>query len=248
MHRQTEYTFGDHGAPEDEAVFGGAYEDTFGVLSESQVREAVEKADEDGGMMDRLVTRTYNQLRTSSCTTNAAGQAHEITQAEQFGMDAVVHMSAMSLYQQITDRDAGSNIGRAFDTMNKVGFLPLTNPENQARFEHTMQNAVWSERPKSGWQKTAAKFRSHEFYIVKTIEGFRSALCNGDPCVGGRDGHAICYPRLMWDDRKGFIYKYKNSWGDWGDNGFGYDSESKGVAASRYVVALRTVRVVKGKP
>lgn len=240
FHRQPEFVFGDTGAP-DEGIFG-SYEDTPFMLTEGQVEDAVMKAAEQGGMMRRLVTRIYDQLRTSSCTCNAILQGHELTQAEQFGMDEVVHMAAMSLYRQITNRDAGSNIGRAMETLAKVGALPLSNEANKARFEHTMENAVWSERFPKGWEKTAAKFRAHEYYIVKTVEGFRSALCNGDPCIGGRDGHAVCYDDLLLDKGK-FIYVYANSWNlRWGDKGHGFDSESKGIAASRYIVAIRSVR------
>ncbi len=236
-----EYVFGDLGAP-DEGIFG-SYEDTFGVMSDAEVREAIEKADDAGGMMDRLVTRIFDQKRTSSCTCNAVGQAHECTQAEQFGKSEVVHVSSMSLYKQITNSDSGSNIGRAGKALADVGILPLTNPENTARFEHTMENANWNERMPRGWEKTANMLRSHEWFAVKTPEGARSALCRGDGGVVGRDGHAIYYSRLMWDDRKGFIYKYPNSWKDtWGDKGYGYDSESKCVSASRYFLALRSVR------
>lgn len=249
--KQPEFTFGDLGAP-DEGLFG-SYEDKYGVLSDAEIREAVEKADAEGGMMEGLTTRTHNQKQEGSCTCNALGLLHEIIQCEQSGDDSVIDVSPISLYKRVArSASSGSNIGEAAGELKSRGILPLDNAENKARFDHTMPHTGFSTPFPKGWEETAIKLAIDEYTVVKTPEGFRSALVRRDPCVGGRDGHAICYVRLMWENGR-WVYKYKNSWGKWGDvfgvddYGYGYDSESKGVAASRYIVVGRTSRLILPK-
>ena len=71
-----------------------------------------------------------------------------------------------------------------------------------------------------------------------------SALLAGFPVVGGRQGHAICYVRLVLVN--GVLkLKYANSWGVWGDFGYGYDSLDLMAAniKSYGAWALRSVRI-----
>ena len=65
------------------------------------------------------------------------------------------------------------------------------------------------------------------------------------PAIVGRQGHSICYCRLMHDGREEVV-KYANSWGvDWGDNGFDYDSMRQFRKSSGRAYALRSVRLLE---
>ena len=239
---------GDLGAPADGEF--GSYEKKFGVLSDREIREAIEAQDAMGGSFDLMVTRCYHQKKEKSCTCNAIAQLREIAQAEEVGKENVVHLSALSLYQQVTDRDDGSNIGQANKAMREVGILPLDNAENKARYAHTMPNTGFGMRYPKGWKTTAAMLRSDEAFSVDSFEGFCSALLRG-PLVGGRDGHAICYVRLRWQNGM-YVADYINSWNDtWGRKhpitglgGFGTDSQNM-IKEARYASGVRSTRVQK---
>lgn len=240
------FVFGDMGAPPSFMDFGPSYEDKFGVMSENEIREAVKKSDDAGGSLDLLVVNIFNQGREGSCVANAYSQAHQIVQAEQFGKDKVVKLSAISLYKQIgSSPSSGANVGNGFNKVNSVGILPLDTPENRSAFKHVMPATGFYEKYPNGWQETAKLFRGHEGHKITSIQGLKSALCSGHPVVVGRSGHSICYTRLMIKGRD-TVVKYANSWGNWGDNGFGYDSESMIRQSASYCFAIRSVTVRKG--
>ena len=244
--KQPEYMFG----AKDAAPLRGytAYEDSFEVLSSAEIDAGIDRLSEIGGGADRLVTRIYDQNGEGSCVANACGQAMEITLARQFGKDAVTHLAAISLYKRIgRSPSSGASVADGLDELVERGILPLDNEANRARFgQHVMPNIGYSTRYPEGWQDTALNFRIDEYYIVRSVAGMMTALCNGFPVVVGRQGHSICYVRPFRDGGKRLVY-YANSWGNWGQGlgdfrrGFGVDTERQIGQSSSWAFAVRSV-------
>ena len=240
-----EFVRGDNGS-EHFGDFGRSYEDTFAssILTESEVREAIERIDDAGGGIDRLVTRIYNQRSEGSCVANACSQAHEILQAVQLGKENVTHLSAISLYKRIgRSARSGANVGNGLKEMKSRGILPLDNDANRLEFnEQVMPNTGFKTRYPSNWEPTAAHFSGVEYHSVNTLMGLMTGLCHGFPVIVGREGHSICYVRPMWEKRR-FVVKYANSWGNWGDDGYGYDTLSQIKKSAGRAFVLRSVTV-----
>ena len=68
---QPDYVFGDIGPGEE--TFCSTYEDNIPVLSDADVRAAVQSEEQTGGA-DKLVSRIYNQKQEGSCVANACCQ------------------------------------------------------------------------------------------------------------------------------------------------------------------------------
>lgn len=237
-----EYTFGD---------LGGAfcsempcYEEQLPIVPESRWQEYCEKLEATGGGLDALVTRIYNQGREGSCVANACSQAHEIKQAEMLGKDKVVHLSAISLYKRIgRSPGSGAMVSDGLDEGSTRGILPLDNPENRAKWGNIVMPATgFYEKFPTGWEQVGKLFRFDERFIIRSTEGIISALLNGHPVVVGREGHSICYCRPMWRSGR-LVVKYANSWGSWGDQGYGYDSLNQIRKSASWAFAVRSVIV-----
>lgn len=245
------YVFGDLGAATFEMC--GAYENAASVLSDAEIDEVIERLDAEGGGADDLVSRIYNQKNEGSCVANATSQAHEIVQARQFGLDRVVHLSAISLYKRIgRSPSSGAMVSDGLKEMVSRGILPLDNEANKARFAHTMPNTGFRTPYPGGWQDTAKQFAGVESYVVRSVSGLLTALCRQEPVVVGRQGHSICYVRPMRRSGKRVV-AYANSWGGgengWGSpmgvhpSGFGFDSESQIRQSSSWAFVLRSVTI-----
>lgn len=219
------------------------YGDAVPVIPESQWDGLIAKIDADGGGLDRLVTRIYDQGQEGSCVANACSQSVEICQARQFGKANVVHLSAISLYKRIGSGPmSGADVADGLGELSKNGILPLDNPENRAKFgEHVMPNTGFYGKYPDGWEATAKHFRGTEWFICQNEAELITSLLNGHPVVVGRAGHSICYTRPMKRDGS-LVVKYANSWrSDWGDSGFGYDSLGMIRSAAEWAFALRQV-------
>lgn len=240
--KQPEYVFGDLGrGPE---TFCSTYEDAMPALSDAEIMAAVEKETAEGGGADRLVSRIYDQGREGSCVANACCQAHEIIQALQYGKENVVHLSAMSLYKRIgRSPGSGAMVSDGLKELASRGALPLDNAENRAKYgDKVMPNTGWSTPFPADWQNTASRLTAVEHYVIRGVQGLKTALVLGHPVVVGRQGHSICYTRLMRRSGK-LVVKYANSWHErWGDKGFGYDSESQLRMSAGWAFAVRAVR------
>jgi hypothetical protein len=221
-----------------------SYEDVEGVLTDAEIDEAIERMDAEGGGGDDFVTRIYDQDGEGSCVANACSQANEIVQCKQFGKGRVVHLSAISLYKRIgRSPSSGAVVSDGLDEMVKRGVLPLDNEANRARFgEKVMPNCGFRERYPDGWEDTAKLFRVERYAVVRSVSGLLSALCKQHPVVVGRQGHSICYCRPMRKSGRRVV-KYANSWGGWGDGGFGYDSEGQIRQSSGWAFAVLSVTV-----
>lgn len=228
-------------------VFGSefpAYEDVAATIPKSEWPDYIAKMDADGGGADRLVCVIYNQGNEGSCVANACSQANEIIQSTQLGKDRSVRLSAISLYKRIgSSANSGAFVSDGLKEMQTRGILPLDTPENRARFgDKVMPATGFRTKYPADWEATAKLFCGTEASVVRTTEGLITALLNHHPVVVGRAGHSICYVRPMY--RKGsLVVKYANSWGNWGDGGYGYDSMGNITSSARWAFALRSVIV-----
>lgn len=230
------------GLPLEPGVFR-SYGDEAPVYPESQWKEMAEAMAKAGGGCTQLVTRVYNQKSEGSCVANATSQSHEIVQATQFGKDRVVHLSAISLYKRIgRSASSGAMVSDGLEEMSERGILPLDDEANKAKFKHTMPNTGFKTPYPDGWEETAKMFGAHEWLVVNAVDELISALLNQHPVVVGRSGHSICYCDPVYKDGN-LVVKYVNSWGDWGDEGYGYDSTKLIKSSSNWAFALRSIVV-----
>ena len=167
-----------------------------------------------------------NQGQEGACAADASVQAFETIFRIQFPRQGIV-FSAMSLYKRTGSSAAsGSNIGDNLQEMASRGILPENTPENVKRFKHTHPPRGFNLSLPSGWQDTAKIFRVTEWYDIQSWEGFVTALLYGFPITYGRAMHAICAVGFKIDSSGKIWIKYANSWDvNWGENGYGWDSE-----------------------
>lgn len=224
----------------------GAFEDTDEVFDDSRIDAEIEKIDAENGGGDLLQTRIFDQGQEGSCVANAFAQAHETVQTIMHGKDKVIHVSAMSLYKRIgSSAQSGAMVSDGIAELTKRGILPNDSDANKARFKHTHPDRGFSNRLPAGWEETAALFLAGEYQVVRTVNGLLTALCRQFPVVVGRSGHSIAYVRPMRKSGRRVV-KYANSWRPtWGDQGYGYDSESMIRQSAGWAVVLRTVKAPK---
>lgn len=236
------YKFGDLGT----ALFApvrASYGDSIQVIPESQWPDLAKQLTDAGGGASQLVTRIYDQQNEGSCVANACSQAHEIVQALQFGKDKVTHLSAISLYKRIgSSPNSGAMVSDGLDEMAERGILPLDTAENRSKFGAVMPNTGFRTPYPAGWEAIAKKFTAHEWFVIDSVNELVTALLNQHPVVVGRSGHSICYCDPVYQGTS-LLVKYANSWGDWGENGFGYDSMSKIRSSAGWAFALRSVSI-----
>ena len=225
----------------------GAYEDyASAMIPQSSWPDMVKEMDANDSGTDALVTRIYNQGREGACVANACCQAQEIVQALQFGKPLVTPLSAISVYQFIgRSPSSGAMVSDGLKRLADYGACPLDTPENRAKFGTVvMPNTGYYTRRPEGWEGIAKSFRVHEWTVIRSLEGMMSALLNRHPVVVGRQGHSICYCRPMYRNGS-LVAKYANSWGNWGDNGYGYDTLRQMNMSSGWAFACRSIVVPK---
>lgn len=201
-----------------------------------------------------FVKKIKNQGQEGTCASNATTQAAEIIWNKQFGLDNWVEFSPIAVYRWIASSPrTGSNIGANLRQLTQVGALPVAKDENRDFLKRAGLDSTDVLTPTGyyqtfpdGWKTTAAHFQAMEAFDIDSFEAFATALLKGFPVVYGRSGHAITGARLVWDESKSiFAVEYANSWGPWGDKGYGYDSESylKRAGGSYGAFALRAMKV-----
>lgn len=249
--RQPEYTFGDLGV----RAFGprlADFADTVPDIPEGEWPALAEQMKAAGGGLTQLVTRIYNQKQEGSCVANAFCQADEIKQAEQFGRDRVVPLSAISLYKRIgSSPNSGAMVDDGIEELTSRGALPLDTPENRARFGDKVMPSTGFYTPyPAGWEAVAKQFSSHEWYAVRSVTSLVTALLKGHPVVVGRQGHSICYCDPVYKNGQLSVV-YANSWDySWGfaagsmSGGFGLDTLSQIRQSATWAATLRSVVVL----
>lgn len=236
------------------ALFGDkqpTFEDAIQTIPRSQWQAEIERIDAGQIHTEHLITRIYNQGQEGSCVSNATAQAHEIIQARQYGKDRVVHLSAISLYKRCgRSPGSGSMVNDNLDEMVSTGILPLNNDANKAKFKHVFPATGFYTSYPDGWKETAKLFRGAEWFDIRSLDGFITALILGYPVVYGRAGHSICAVRPKMESGR-LTVMYANSWGSWGQgagdftSGFGHDSESMIRSGAGWAFALRSVTVTQ---
>lgn len=223
------------------------YDEREELVPESRWQELSDMLDESNAGLEWLVTRIYNQGREGSCVGNAACQAMEVVQAMQAGKDAVVPLSAISLYKRIgRSPSSGAYVPDALEEGQSRGVLPLDTPENRAKYgAHVMPHTGFHTPWPAGWESTAAKLKIGEAPIHRSLASLVSAGFKGHPAIVGRDGHSICYLRPKYrNGQLGFLYV--NSWGPWGfgaggfSAGFGWDSLRMVQQSARWAFSIRS--------
>jgi hypothetical protein len=232
-------------------TFRAIYEEKYGseVYGRDLWKQMIEEKDAKKTWFSELINRVYNQKNEGSCVANACAGMHEDCQALQFGVDSVIHLSAMSLYHFTGSRpNSGSTLDGNLNRIMKYGVLPSNAyPENVSRFKHCHVDVGFYTKLADGWEETAEMFKGHEFLDISTSEGFATCLLKGYPVMYARSGHCIRAVRLFYKGGK-FLLGYLNSWGQWGDvlndlfsYGMGYDSERVMQGAASGAVCLRSV-------
>lgn len=240
---QSQFVFGDLGVAAFSQLARANYADVVPVIPESEWKGHIERLDATGGGADKFVTRIYDQQQEGSCVANACAQAHEITQAKQVGLENVIHLSAISLYKRIgSSPQSGAMVSDGLEELAAKGILPLDTPENRTRFNGVvMPNTGFRLPYPANWQTVAAQLTAEEWFIVDSMGELVTALIHQDAVVVGRSGHSICYCRPVYDGGN-LLVKYANSWGSWGEEGFGYDSLRLIRQSASWAFALRSVK------
>jgi hypothetical protein len=245
--------------PHEDAAVWQDFDATGLLIPRDQWKDRISQLDSSGGWLERRIRKIKNQSSEPSCTYNAGAQGLEIAWNKQFGDAAWVELSPISGYRYNGSRWSGSSVPGCLDWLSEVGLIPTNSEANRQyvaarHFKHTHPNTGYGVSPPDGWRESAKLFRVHEFLKLKSVEAWFSALLQGFPCIGGRDGHCVCHVRPVVDGSK-FLSMYSNSWGAWGTSkpisplsgeskGFGFDSEGKvRTMTSRGAWAIRSVFV-----
>ncbi len=213
--------------------------DRVPVMTWQEIDAAIDAIDAAGGGLDNFKPYQHDQNGEPSCTSNATCSALEY--AMQITLGTCVPLSPISLYRRVGSRNSGSSVDDNLDEATRVGILPLDCAINRERgISGLHPHNGYGVSPPSNWQTIAGEFRAQEVFDIRSSQEFFTSLCRGWPVVYGRQGHCIICVRPMRSggNRKG---KYLNSWGNWGDNGFGYDTANQISMGAGWAFAVRSV-------
>ena len=191
------------------------------MLTKSERKELAKKNWES---QQKSVSQIYSQGRTSACVGFGSAQALELTYNRRYGKEDHVSLSGMFVYRYIgRTLMSGAMISDGMKRVSKVGTLPLSNPENDSRFDLTWNILDYRKKPPSNY-KEKIQHRVTKFGTARGGDEIESALANNFCGIVGRSRHCVPYFGLMYEGNDSFV-PYANSWSSsWGDNGIGYDS------------------------
>lgn len=184
------------------------------------------------------VAEIYSQGSTSACVGFGSAQACEVTLNRRYGRKHRVALSGMSVYDQIGDTiRSGAYIPDGMAFLQDAGPLPLDTPANRLLYgSNCFPDLEWKwQRPKA-WKDTAKLFRVTKAAKAQGADMVASALLKGRCGIWGRDHHCVppCYLDFAGNTP---VAAYPNSWTkEWGDEGWGYDSESVFKNLVMYVI------------
>lgn len=124
------------------------------------------------------------------------------------GQPLIIYNPLGTYYTTSGGRDNGSVIGDNLEFGREKGCFPE---------EVWSRSNGWKKQPSNEAYEIASYFKIREFFYVEDIKEFVSALLQGYYVHAGYSGHAVSFCCYMGRG----VLKFKNSWGDWGENGFG---------------------------
>lgn len=202
------------------------YESEFDIIPRSEWDQLIAEQEDN----EFLVKEIKNQKQEGSCATNATTGSGETNWVYQFGL--WIQFSPISIYRFVANGpNSGSTISDNLKHIRNVGVLPQDTALNReiltkagVPLKMLQPTGYYQEFP-DGWKDVAALFRWREYLDIASFDGLVSAIFRKRFPVYGRSGHAI-YGVKVVKRNGGYYIKYANSWGVWGENGYGYDSES----------------------
>ncbi len=177
---------------------------------------------------EQFCKKTKDQDGEGACTSNAFTAMFETLWNIEFGTAYWIEISAMSLYKRCAGGpNTGSTLPDNARQLQEYGALPTDSALNleNPNIQHTHPEIGFRKSLPTNWKETAKDFRVTQWFDVASFEGMVSALLSGFCVVYGRAGHCILAVKLVKEGGQWHI-RYKNSWGQWGDNGCGHDSRS----------------------
>lgn len=181
--------------------------------------------------------RIYSQGRTSACVGFGTAQAVETTCTRRYGLKNWVPLAGMDVYSDIgRSLMSGAYIPDGIGRASEIGVLPLRDPSTVDRFAVTFPGLEYKWNRPDGWKPIAKMFRVTKAAKAQGAEMIASALVKGRVGIYGRSRH--CVPPVYLDfEGNTPLAAYANSWTpDWGDDGFGYDSEQVFGSLVMYVI------------
>jgi len=224
------------------------FEDTYAIYPRSDWPDLIRQ----NQSLRSLVLKIKDQKQEGSCASNATTQVLQVCWLQTFGFRAFVEFSPISIYRWVANSpNDGSTIDGNLRQLKEVGALPVRNTDSQGKLAimglpvgHVLEPTGYYQDFPSDWKSTAAFFQGIESLDIGSFDGMVSASLDGFAIVYGRAGHAICGVSPYQDGSK-YGIDYANSWGNWGDEGFGKDTESfiSRAISSYGAWALRSVKV-----
>lgn len=200
----------------------------------------------------QATTWQYDQDGEGTCTSNAQSGCVSCVWTNTFGKEFAIAPSPISIYRFCASGpNSGSSVSCNVKRARDNGCLLIDNAQNRKVLDamgldpnHTIKAVGYSQRlPDGAMEETAPYFRIDEAYQIATIEGFFTALIKGFFINYGRSGHAIRGTDAVY--RAKWLCKYHNSWGVWGDDGYGYDDFDyiRRTSAAYGAWAHRSIRI-----
>ena len=180
-------------------------DDVFGVIDESDWPDAI--ADRDAARLRPFCWMSLSQGSVGSCASEGIGGA-VMCRREVAGRPQVA-LNPYAVYGRVNGgSDRGSTLDANLDYMLRYG-MPSQDvwPRSKGWRAKLSEEAV----------ENAKRHKVLEVARIRNKTEFGSALIYGLPVYFGYSGHAIFAADPI--DRSRF--RYKNSWGNWGDDGFG---------------------------
>lgn len=170
----------------------------------------------------KTVVEIYSQGRTSACVGFGTAQAVETTLTRRYGVKHRVPLAGMDIYTDIgRTLMSGAYIPDGIKRVSEIGVLPLRTPATQGKYAVTFPGLEYRWSRPAGWREVSGWFRVTKAAKVQGAEMHVSAALKGRAIVVGRKQHCVPYLLYDWPNMG-----YANSWSaQWGDAGWGYDSE-----------------------
>ena len=173
------------------------------------------------------VRQVLNQGSNGSCATESTTQGVMVAR-DVAGLPFDL-LNPLSIYHFTNGgSDNGSNIDSNLVHARDFGILPES---------YWPRSKGWRASPPTGYEKIAAKYRIDEFFDIASIDEIGTALLKGFAVVFGWSGHSC----ILTDLLSTTTALYCNSWGNWGDAGFGKIN----LASINFGYGLFAIRSVK---